>query len=247
MVAIMSEKQVVDYEKLLADLAKRSTAVEKPSSSNIGTRAGVLKYDGAPVANNKLDCIIIASTHANLYYEDEYDPDNLSNPVCFAYSEDGINMVPHPQCSKPQHTDCDTCQWNQWKSDPRTHKGKACKNTRILGLVPADTQPNDVATCEMATLKLPVTSVPKWKMYVNKLDALYHRPPLGVITQLSTVPDAKYQFLITFTDLRVLDGDMVVPLIERSTTKGVHDVVCKVFDPNPEKKEQENTKQDKKF
>ena len=65
-------QEIVNYDEILAQLAKKATKTEKPSTSSIGVRAGVLSYNGQPVPGNKLDCIIIASTHANLYYEDAF-------------------------------------------------------------------------------------------------------------------------------------------------------------------------------
>lgn len=229
--------ELVNYEELLAGLAKKATASEKPSSSSIGTKAGVLTYGGQPVPDNKLDCIIIASTHANLYYEDAYDPNNIKSPVCFAYSEGDdegaeARMVPHPASSKPQHSDCKTCPKNAWGSDPKGGKGKACKNSRVLALIPAGTKAEDIVTAEMASLALPVMSVENWSQYVNKCSALFNRPPLAMYTQIGTKPDPKSQFRVTFLNTALVPNEMIKPLIDKA--EAAQSVIKRVYEPNPE-------------
>lgn len=224
-------KDIVNYEEMLGQLAKEATQVEKPSGSSIGTRAGVLSYNGQPVPGNKLDVIVIAATHTNLFYEDKYDPNNMTNPVCFAYSESGQDMKPHPNSAKPQHDNCDLCPRNQWGSDPDGGRGKACKNSRSLGLIPATTAAEDIPTAEIAVLKLPVMSVKNWQMYVQKCAALHNRPPLGLVTRIGTVPDQKSQFRVTFEDVKDVDISAIKPLLDRRGA--VQELLEKPYDANP--------------
>lgn len=225
-------KEIANYDEELAALAKEATKIEKPSTSNIGVRAGVITYNGDPVPGNKLDVIVLSSIHQNLYYEGKWDPQNPTNPVCFAYSSDGENMAPHPASSKPQSETCFNCPLNQWKSDPDGGKGKACKNSRKLAVIPAGTEPADLATVEIATLALPVTSVKSWAQYVNKCATLYSRPPLGLVTTIGSVPDVKTQFKITFQNGPLLDNSMLGGLIHKSNNLG--DLLERVYEPNPE-------------
>lgn len=207
--------EIVDYEALLAGMAKKATQAEKPSSSSISFKSGMISYNKTPAPGNQLDVIIIASTHTNAYYEGKYDPDNIAPPVCYAYSADGEDMKPHPKSAKPQHTDCATCPMNQWKSDPNGGKGKACKNGRKLAVIPADTKPEDVLNAEVAVASLPVTSVANFSNYVNKVATLFNRPPLGLITKLKTTPDMKTQFKVLFENEALLPGEMIIPLLKK--------------------------------
>lgn len=230
-------KELANYDELLAAMAKKATAIEKPTTSNIGTRAGILTYNGTPVPDNKLSVIVIASTHANLYYEGAYDEKNPTNPVCYAYSEDGENMRPHPKSSKPQHEDCATCPWNAWESDPNGGRGKACKNSRRLALIPADTTAEDLKTAEIATLQLPVTSVKVWAQYVNKLSTLFARPPLGVYTTIGSVPDRETTFKLTFLNGPLVDVSMIMPLVEKASV--AQEQLERVYEANPELTEEQ--------
>jgi len=208
--------EIVNYNDQLAALAKRAVEVERPQGSTIGLRAGQLTYQGTAVPGNKLDCIIIASSFANLYYEGTYDPDNLSNPSCYAYAEAEGDLAPHPDAAKPQHETCKGCPQNEFGSAD-SGRGKACKNSRHLVLIPASTTVEDVATAEMAVLKLPVTSVKNFSQYVQKCNTLYSRPPLGVITTITTAPDPKSQFKVLFQSGELVDGAMVGPLLGKIT------------------------------
>lgn len=251
----MSEsKELVNYDELLAEMAKQSTAVERPTGASIGTRAGVLTYNGNPCAGNKLDVIVVASAFANLYYDKKFDADHLTSPVCFAYGvqEPGetaadveAKMAPHPASAKPQAERCSECPRNAWKSDPDGGKGKACKNTRSLAVIPAGTKPEEIATAEIAILRPPVTSVKAWQMYVQKCDALYKRPPLAVITQVGSVPDQKTQYKLTFTDMAVVDKGMIKGLIDR--IPAAIETACKVYDPPEEEPAEEGEAKAKKF
>ncbi len=230
-------KEIANYDEMLAAMAKKATAIEKPTTSNIGTRAGILTYNGEAVPSNKLNCIVIASTHANLYYEGDYDEKNPTNPVCWAYSEDGENMVPHPKSSKPQNADCESCQWNAWESDPKGGRGKACKNTRRLAIIPADTTTEDLPTAEIATMQLPVTSVKVWAQYVNKLSTLFARPPLGVYTTIGSEPDRKTTFKLTFLNGPLVDVSMIMALIKKA--ESAQEQLERVYEPNVELTEEQ--------
>lgn len=225
-------KEIVNYEEQLAAMAKQAVASEKPTGSSISVRSGILQYNGQPIAGNKLDCIVVASTHVNLYYEGRYDPNNITSPVCFAYSETGDGeMGPHPASSKPQHTDCKTCPSNAWGSDPDGGKGKACKNSRSLGLIPMGVE--DIASAEVAVLKLPVMSVKNWQMYVQKITTLFNRPPLGMVTTIGVVPDAKSQFRVTFTDVAPVGKELLPALFSRS--QQVQELLEFVYEANVDK------------
>jgi hypothetical protein len=230
-------KELVNYEELLGNMAKAATTLERPSGSSIGTRGGILSYNGTPCPNNKLDVIVVASVFSNTLYEGKFDPNNLSSPVCFAYGvqEPGetaeqveSKMAPHPASTKPQSPTCSACPNNKWGSDPDGGRGKACKNGRSLAIIPAGTPAADIAGAELAILRPPVTSIKNWQMYVQKCSTLYNRPPLAIITQVGSVPDQKTQYKLTFTDIGVVDSSMFKGLIDK--IPAALDVCQKVYE-----------------
>jgi hypothetical protein len=229
--------EIMSIEDQLAALAKASAAAEKPPTSNISFKAGVLAYNGDPVPGNKLDCIIIASTHVNLFYAGKYDPDALASPICYAYGDKDSEMAPHESSAQPQAESCSVCPHNQFGSADNK-KGKACKNSRHLALIPASTKPEDVATVEVAISKVPVTSVKAYSTYVHKIRTLYNRPPLGLITEISVTPDVKTQFKVNFVQKELVDTGIIGALIQKSgecmdLLRKEYDVDVDDADPEP--------------
>jgi hypothetical protein len=199
---------------MLAELAadaKAAAAVERPAISTISLRAGIISYGGEPVKGNKLRTVIVAASHVNTLYLTKWDPDNASNPSCFSISENGENMVPHPSVISPPSKTCAACPQFQWGSDIKDgvpSKGKRCKESRRLVLLPESSleSPEDVAAAEMAVVKLPVTSVKAWGGFVNTLKATLDLPPYAVVTEISTQPDVKTQFKVLLSPVSRIDN-----------------------------------------
>jgi hypothetical protein len=206
-----------EWADRLAQFATQAQQAEAaPTGSFVTTRSGVLQWQGQAVAGNKLDVVVVDSIYENTYYVDDFDPDNPASPVCFAFAHDDKELAPHPESSQPQHDTCKGCPMNEFGSADRG-KGKACKNSRRLAMVPAI--PLDAASIEIAEiafLKLPVTSTKNWANYVNTLATLDRRPPFAVVTTIGAQPDPKTQYKITFTKQGLVnDGEVLGALIKR--------------------------------
>lgn len=195
-------KVPMKWDEELAKHAKQAAALETPTTQNISVRGGYMTLNGQAVPNSELDVIVVASTFENQYYDPAFpfDPDNLRNPVCFAMSTTGEDMVPDPKSTQIQNVDCATCPQMAWKSDPIRKKGKACKEKRKLALLPAG-QMKDVAAikkAELAVLAIPVTSVKNWANYVNQLSEEHQRPPFAMLTTVRARPHPRYQLEVSF-------------------------------------------------
>jgi len=194
-------------DDLLAELAKdakASAALERPSIGNVSLRAGMLSYEGDPVKGNKLRVVVLAASHLNTFYTKSWDPENPSSPDCFALSEDGNGMAPHENVVTPKADKCSTCPNFQWGSEIRDGKptrGKACKESRRLVLLPESAleSAQDVQSAELAMMRLPVTSVKVWANFINSLAATVSMPHYAVITEVTTQPDIKTQFKVVLT------------------------------------------------
>ena len=207
----------------LAAMAKDQAAKERPSVSKISLRAGVIKYGDQPVKGNVLPAIVLLAAHRNTYYDKPFDPNNLANPVCFALSIEGEDMEAHenvpdenvPAFGERRTRDCGTCPLNEWGSDPRGGRGKACKETRRLIILPADAIESAEAAqkAEMAIIDIPVTSGKNYSNFVNGLAAAASVPPWAAITDISTQPDAKSQFKVTFTPKQLIEDEAVLEAI----------------------------------
>lgn len=215
----------------MAKYAKDEAAAERPSVSKISLRGGMLAYQGSPIANNVLPCIVLVAAHRNAYYDKPFDPNNLANPVCFALSEDGEDMLAHenvpdenvPDDDKekprlePATRSCDGCAMNAWGSDPKGGRGKACKETRRLVLLPASAlnSVEDAMKAELAILDCPVTSGKNYSNFVNGLAASANVPPWIVVTNVSTERDAKTQFKVTFTPMNIVADPAIIDVLRK--------------------------------
>lgn len=215
----------VAYDEELARMAQAYKANEAASATGqfISFKGGVMTYRGAQIEGNKLDVIILHSIFENAWYEKDFDPNSPQAPNCYAYGDTQDELKPHEQAKDKQGDDnglCAACWANGWGSDPKGGRGKACRNTRRLAVISAPTQAltiEHVKKSEMAFIKLPVTSVNAYSAHVMQIADVMRKPPFGVVTRLSTVPDPKNQFRVIFEPiLDIKDKEMLVALMERA-------------------------------
>lgn len=208
---------VVNWADKLKEHAVAASALEQPSTLNISVRGGYMKLNGVDLPGSQLDCVIVAATFENQYYDPAFpfDPDNLRNPICFAMSLDGEDMKPDPKSTNIQNADCTTCQWMQWKSDPVRKKGKACKEKRKIALIPATMiKAGEIKKAEMAILALPPTSVGNWSNYVNLLSNEYQRPSFGMLSTVIARPHPRKQLEVTFEAKALVSDEFIGDILD---------------------------------
>lgn len=204
----------------LAGAAKEAAAKERPAIGRISLKSGVMSYQGNAMPDNAMEVIIVGGGYRNVWYAGRYDADNIVNPNCFALAEEEAGMeahenvpdesVPGDSAENARDTDgsaraCKGCAMGEWGSSPTGGRGKACKQTRRLVMLPANVldsgSPEDVLKSEMAILDVPVTSVKNYANLVSTLAATLNLPVWAVRTYVKVVPNAKTQFQVEFTPL----------------------------------------------
>lgn len=154
-----------------------------------------MTYLDTAVEGNSMDVVIIGVAHERSYYPGDYDPDNIVPPDCFALSLTGENMAADGDFAI--HPTCSGCPNDEWGSG--RGRGKACSERRRLVVAPAGVvEKGTMEGVELASIKIPVTSVKNWGTYVNKLRSGLSRPHWSVTTNIKVVPDAKTMFKIIF-------------------------------------------------
>lgn len=210
-------KQMQNWDAELAKMAEISAGIEASvglGGNYIKTRGGQLEYNGGIIPDNKMNVIVLDHVLENAFYADRFDPDNPQPPSCFAIGRDAKTMEPHENSSDKQSNACEGCPMNEFGSAD-TGRGKACKNTRRLMLLPEDAL-DDIENAEVAFIKVPVTSVKAWAGYVRQLADTMKKPTLAVITQISLVPDPKHQFHMNFKLMGTIDdGESIGALIAK--------------------------------
>jgi hypothetical protein len=141
------------------------------------------KHDGP------LDLVIVDFVSRNEFYEGAFDPNNISPPVCFAIGNDPKALVPSGNSPANQSPNgCNECPMNVFGS---AGNGKACKNGRMLAVLPPDAD----ADTPMWTLKVSPTALKGFDGYVNSVVRSFGAPPVAVVTSVSLDPNSTYASL----------------------------------------------------
>lgn len=199
----------------LAKEAKDAAAQERPGVSKLSTASGQLKYMGEVVAGNNMDVVLLYASYRNLWYAGAYDRNNIKNPDCFSLAETDEGMVPDANVANPPNPTCGGCPKNQWKSDVKPDgtvgKGKACKESRRLVMLPAGAleSVDSVKSAELAILDLPVTSAKNYGALVNTVAATVGVPVWSCVTNVKVQP-SKNQFEVVLTPIRVAPSKEII-------------------------------------
>lgn len=229
--AARKSKAVAKWDDELAKQAELAAAMEANTGGGqfFSTRSGVLSWQDSPLPDNEMAVILLDSIFENVYYEGQYDPDVPQSPTCFAFSREGADLTPHTivtDAGQAQSLDgCAVCEHNEFGS-AETGRGKACRNTRRLAMVPAGTfnrdgslelfnDPNHYATTAVGFMKLPVTSVKGYANFVKQVAGALRRPPFGIVTRVAVVPDPKSQFKVVFEPLEKVPDELMGTIMER--------------------------------
>lgn len=225
---------VVAWDEELAKQAAIAAGMEESTASGqfFGLKAGVLTWNDTPVQNNEMAVIILDSVLENVYYEGAYDPDVPQSPTCFAFGRDDKTMAPHANVVAAGNQQCGAsglcngCEMNEFGSAEKG-KGKACRNTRRLAMIPAGNfnkngdftmfkESDHFATTPIGFMKLPVTSVKGYAAFVKQVAGVLRRPPHGIITKVKVIPDPKSQFKVIFEPLENVPNDFMGSIMERN-------------------------------
>lgn len=202
----------------MATTKKPSTAVatKKPASTNIvsiqdtlrAQAAAMTERVSAPSGNairvtqdkqfqlpdgtktpGPLELVIIDFVSKNAFYEGSYDPKNIAPPACFSIGSVPIKMVPSANAPEPQSDTCATCPMNQFGS---AGAGKACKNSRVLAVLPPDADANT----PIWTLTTSPTAIKNFDGYVSGVARTFQMPPISVVTTVSFDENETYAKLV---------------------------------------------------
>lgn len=217
----MAGKKLVSIKSLQKNLmatVKDTTArLKSNAGNNIGIRNSKFTYK-QEVIGRSLVAIAVDFVHAQTYYDTPFDVDNPHPPACHALSVDGDDMQPLPKSPSIQSEYCDGCEMNAWGS-ANVGRGKACSQQIKIAVVAAG--PNEtLATCEMAILTLPPTSLKNWNAYVKGLEKAHGLPPLAFYTRFEFAEDDDWPVLLFEVDRPIDDADELLAICGNDGTGG---------------------------
>jgi hypothetical protein len=204
---------LIPWEEEMKAAAIAAAEAEKNTGGGqfFSLQSGQLALGGTQMKNNRMAVIILDSMFENIFYEGQFDVQNPTPPTCFAFDHAEEDLKPHKvvfELGQEQNPQCKGCPQNVYGT-ATTGKGKACRNTRRIALIPAgDLDDQDAFTAErdpvaytksgIALLKIPVTSVNGYGSFVKGVANTMGRPPHGIFTRVRVVPDPKTQFKVIF-------------------------------------------------
>lgn len=184
-VAVKNSSAIVNIQdQLRAQAAATASKIAPATGNKIRYSKGKFILPDGTEAES-LDVVIVDFVSQNLYYESGYDKDNIVPPNCFAIHPDPKGMVPSANSPDKQCDDCGSCPMNQFGS---SGAGKACKNTRLLAVLPPEASEDD----PLWLLSVPPTAIKGFDGYVGSVLRTFQMPPVSVVTTVSLDPNEDY-------------------------------------------------------
>lgn len=220
----MTENLPIRWDEELAKHAQKQASLERPAVGRLAFRGGVMTYQNQPIPGNALNVVIVGTAKEHALYQNvldgrPFDPNNPETPVCYALSLEGEDMAPHSQAKTKMAPSCAECKYNAWGSAPNGGRGKACKESRRMVVLPSSAvtgPPDAVKKAEAATASIPVTSVKNWANYLSQIATEFRRPSWAMVTTISEVPNAKTVFEIKFSPAGMVEEAYFTDLMQRA-------------------------------
>lgn len=223
-----TSKTIARWDDELAKQAEIAADMEANTGGGqfFSIKGGILSWQDSPLPNNEMAVIILDSIFETVYYEGEYDPDTPQSPTAFAFGRDEKEMRWHensdPEFAGQLCSDTWVCEWGSADRG----RGKAARETRRLGMIPAGTfdrsgdlelfeEEDHFAKTTVGYMKLPVTSVKGYANFVRQVAGALKRPPFGIVTRVSVVSDPKTQFKVIFEPLEKVDDKLMPVIMQR--------------------------------
>lgn len=206
-------------EQLAKEAASIQSRIAAPSGDRITSKNNslIIAPDGSE--GTEMEVVILDFISCNLYYDRPYNKDVVIPPACFALGPEPTLLIPSKNAPVRQCDTCSGCTFNQFGS-AIAGSGKACKNTRLLAISPADAATED-GDPPIWILSVPPASIKTFDAYVSNLAIKAKSVPVSVVTRLSLSEDSEY-FSPRFDVVRPLTNEelgVFFPLRDAAKTR----------------------------
>lgn len=184
-----SNSVVSIQEQLKKQASDMNERVAPVSGISVSIKGNEFRFPDGRKTKDPVEVVIVDFAAANNFYEGKFDPNNITPPACFAIGTNPLKLVPSDNAPNAQCDSCAACPMNEFGSDGA---GKACKNQRILALLPPD---GDDKT-PLWKMTVPPTSIKAWDAYVRSVTSAFQMPPVAVVTTISFDPSVDYPKLV---------------------------------------------------
>jgi hypothetical protein len=179
-------------EQLRAQAAALADKTQPAGGNKIRVSAGKFALPDGTETPGPLELVIVDFVTVHKFYEGKFDSKNIVPPGCFAIGTNPRQMTPSDNSPNLQSDSCQGCPMNEFGS---SGEGKACKNGRLLAVLPPDADDKT----DIWLLEVSPTALKGFDGYVNSVNRLFQMPPVGVVTQVSLDPNVDYAKLV-FSD-----------------------------------------------
>lgn len=170
-------------EAIKAQAAAMNDRIAPPSGNKIKLAPNQITLPDGSKSPGPIEAVIVDFVSRNMFYEGAYDPNNIVPPVCFAIGNNPKTLVPSPNSTNRQAESCDKCPMNAFGSNGA---GKACKNERLLALLPAPVDGEEPSADDpLWLLSVSPTALKGFDGYVGNVARTFETPPVGVVTTIS--------------------------------------------------------------
>lgn len=193
-IAVKAGSNIVSIQDLLRKQAEEIGDKTAPAGGNY-IRVTQDKFFTLPDGTRTpgpLQLVVVDFASHNRFYDGAYDPKEIKPPACFAIGTNPLKLVPSKNAPVPQASDCQSCPMNQYGSDGA---GKACKNTRLLAVLPPDAD----ADTPLWLLSVSPTATKGFDGFVTSVARVFQTPPIGVAATVSFDTSVTYAKLV-FSD-----------------------------------------------
>lgn len=209
--AIPKSTSVINYRELMQkQAAEIQNKIGAPGGDKIvvGTDK-TFKFPDGRISKDPFKAVIVEFITGHYFYKGKYDPKNIVPPDCFALGTDPKDMFPSENAPDRQAENCQSCPNNQFGSDG---DAKACKNQRLLALLPPDAD----AETPFNVLHVSPTALRAFDGYVAKLASVFGKPPSAFVSEVGFNPGKEFATLV-FGNPQPLEEDQLPVFLSRQT------------------------------
>lgn len=191
------------HPALAGNAAKQLQEEAKALAERIGAESASLVIKGDKKGNiiigddkaESAQLVVIDFITERRFYDSGYvDGADYRPPTCYGIARNPDKMVPHANVKEiggePQSDTCANCPMNEWESDPINHKGKACKERRVMLVLPPGEDHVDDDFWEFAC---GVSSLKNFDNMVRDVNKMWGLPPIGAEITLCQDDNFDYQ------------------------------------------------------
>lgn len=191
----------------------RATTVIGADGNFISTKGAKFKIPGDDEQYTEIEGFIIDDVYVNMYYEGDYDPNEMRGAACYAIGRDPDALAPGDDVLSPVAEACRVCPNDVFGSAAKGNS-KACKNTFRLLFVPAKGADNAFQGTEVFKLSVPAASMKAYRKYKRDLEMDGITKTWGVACEVSVHPSPNGGHELAFEPVGAVSGELANVLDE---------------------------------